>query len=209
MSEDLTGAALVAAAEAVADQPEVAATPGRGVTVRPARDADGAAIIDLVQRVWSEYPGKTLNVRNDMPELIDPETSYAECDGRFWVVERDGEIIGSIAARPSADGGVLELQKLYVKKSERRHGFGSRLCRLVEDEARRRGMPAVELWSDIKLLDAHRLYEDRGYERGGLKTYSDTSGTVRCYYRKTLIAAERPLADADAVWRVREDTSTR
>jgi hypothetical protein len=69
----------------------------------------------------------------------------------------------------------------------RKNGLGGFLCRLVEQEARQRGADAVELWSDIKLLDAHRRYERLGYSRGEtLKTYNDTSGTVRYYYRKLL-----------------------
>jgi hypothetical protein len=43
------------------------------------------------------------------------------------------------------------------------------------------------LWSDLKLRDAHRLYEGLDYRRGqSLKAYGDTSGTIRCYYRKSL-----------------------
>jgi hypothetical protein len=69
----------------------------------------------------------------------------------------------------------------------RKNGLGGFLCQLVEQEAWRRGADTVELWSDIKLLDAHRRYERLGYSRGEtLKTYNDTSGTVRYYYRKTL-----------------------
>ena len=69
----------------------------------------------------------------------------------------------------------------------RKNGLGSFLCQLVEHEARERGAHAIELWSDIKLLDAHRRYERLGYRRGDtLKTYDDTSATVRSYYRKEL-----------------------
>ena len=155
--------------------------------MRFARDDDAPAIIALITAVWSEYPGKTLVAADDMPELLRPASAYAACDGRFWVIETQGRVVGTVALQPSAETGVVELQKLYVARELRRRGLGGFLCHLIEREARRRGAHAVELWSDIKLLDAHHRYEQLGYVRGdALKTYDDTSGTVRYYYRKAL-----------------------
>lgn len=163
-----------------------------GLVLRHARDADADAIIALVSQVWSEYPGKTLVAAMDMPELLKPASAYAHGGGRFWVVEANGQIIGTIALMPSVEKGVVELQKLYVARGMRRNGLGTFLCHLVEREARERGARAIELWSDVKLLDAHRRYERLGYQRGNtLKTYNDTSATVRSYYRKEL-GADQP-----------------
>jgi putative acetyltransferase len=176
-----------------------------GLVLRHARDDDADAIIALVSAVWSEYPGKTLVAAVDMPELLAPATTYAQCDGRFWVVEANGRIIGTIALMPSTEeAGVVELQKLYVARDVRRNGLGSFLCHLVEREARERGSRAIELWSDVKLLDAHRRYERQGYRRGlEIRVRDDTSRTVQYYYRKrvdTGATAERgrpPDSDAD------------
>jgi len=157
-----------------------------GLVLRYARDDDADAIIELIAAVWSEYPGKTLVAAVDMPELLHPASAYAQ-GGRFWIVEANGRIIGTIALMPSAERGVVELQKLYVARGMRRNGLGSFLCYLVEREARARGARAIELWSDVKLLDAHHRYEQLGYRRGeALKHYNDTSATVRSYYRKEL-----------------------
>ena len=160
-----------------------------GLVLRFARDDDAAAIIALIAPVWSAYPGKTQVAAADMPELLTPATAYRRGNGRFWVVEAHGRIIGTIALMSSAEAGVVELQKLYVARGMRKNGLGSFLCQLVEREARERGAHAIELWSDVKLLDAHRRYERLGYDRGEvLKSYNDTSGTVRYYYRKALHA---------------------
>jgi putative acetyltransferase len=170
-----------------------------GLVLRHAGDDDADRIVALVAAVWGEYPGKTLVAADDMPELLAPASFYARCQGRFWVVEAGdfprGEIIGTIALAPSQEPGVVELQKLYVAGGVRRNGLGSFLCHLVEREARERGAHAIELWSDVKLLDAHRRYERLGYRRGTeLKAYADTSGTVRYYYRKAL--EPRPADEA-------------
>jgi putative acetyltransferase len=45
----------------------------------------------------------------------------------------------------------------------------------------------VELWSDTRFEDAHRLYEGRGYRRGDeLRELHDLSGSVEYYYRRSL-----------------------
>jgi putative acetyltransferase len=193
-----------------------------GLMLRDASDEDSERVIDLIHRVWAEYPGKTLNVRHDMPELVRVASSYREFGGCFWVIERDGEIVASVAYKLSEDPSAVELQKLYVARGVRRNGLGSALCQLIEDQAARHGASAVELWSDVKLLDAHRLYEERGYLRGRqTKTYDDTSGTVRFYYRKELAArpalyvARRPppvpeaaAAEETTAWTVRAERSS-
>jgi predicted N-acetyltransferase YhbS len=135
-----------------------------------------------------------------MPELIEPAMAYAGFDGRFWVVEAKGQIIGTVALQPSDEPGVVELQKLYVARSMRGNGLGSFLCHLVEREARERRAHAIELWSDVKLLDAHRRYERSGYRRSGeIRQRDDTSKTVQYYYRKQLASDHRgaPAGDDD------------
>src|SRR6202012_286698 len=95
-----------------------------GLVLRFARDDDATAIIALISAVWSEYPGKTLVAAADMPELLRPASAYAGCDGRFWVVEAHGKIVGTIALQPSRDPDTVELQKLYVAREMRRNGLG-------------------------------------------------------------------------------------
>jgi putative acetyltransferase len=172
-----------------------------GVVLRYVRNEDSAAIISLISSVWSEYPGKILAPVLDMPELLAPASSYAAANGRFWVVEARGEIIGTVALKPNAyDDGVVELQKMYVAHRLRRNGLGSFLCSLVEREARERGSRAIELWSDIKLLDAHRHYRRYGFTRGPeLRFVPDVSRTVQYYFRLDLteaVTTAEPAIDA-------------
>src|SRR6185312_5819838 len=84
-----------------------------------------------------------------------------------------GELVGTVALKPNAnDPGIVELQKMYVARSMRRNGLGTFLCSLVEREARDRGVRAIELWSDVKLLDAHRaVLLPHGAGRGRRRRY--------------------------------------
>ena len=83
--------------------------------------------------------------------------------------------------------GVAELKHLYVASSARGRGLGTRLCELVEEEARRLGHDRIELWTDTRFKDAHRLYERRGYTRGPhTRELHDLSASVEFYYQKSL-----------------------
>lgn len=177
-----------------------------GVVLRYARDDDAAAIIGLIAAIWAEYPGKMLNAPADMPELLAPATAYAEANGRFWVIEARGELLGTVALKPNAhDPTIVELQKMYVARAVRHNGLGTFLCRLVEREARARGARAIELWSDIKLHDAHRHYRRCGFVRGPeLRFLADASRTVQHYYRMELdgAAIEDASAAPAATWQM-------
>lgn len=155
-------------------------------TIRPARDDDADGLIALIDGCFREYPGCITDVDGEMPEL-NAIASYAkEYDGRFWVAERDGAVVGSVCAVPAAEQG-MELFKLYVNASERGAGLGRVLIGLVEAEAVNRGAAFVELWSDTRFANAHRLYELLGYIRGPMtRALADKSHSVEFYYRKTL-----------------------
>ena len=81
------------------------------VLLREAVDADSAGVIALVARVFAEYPGCVLDVDGEEPDLRAPASSF---DG-FWVLEGDGEIVGSVALT-IRDGDRVELRKLYLDR---------------------------------------------------------------------------------------------
>jgi len=140
----------------------------------------------LITSCYAEYPGCVLDVEHESPELKAIASYHAGKGGRFWVAEREGWVVASAGLLP-ADGGGIELKKLYVIDSARRSGLGGRLCELVESEAHSLGAGYVELWSDTRFKEAHRLYERRGYVRGPqTREFQDLSATVEYYFRKEL-----------------------
>lgn len=153
--------------------------------VRDARDTDADGLIALIEACYSEYPGCVLDVDGEAPELRGIATAHAEKGGRFWVAESDGAIVGSVGLVPG--DGAFELKKLYVTKEARRLGIGRRLVSLVEVEAMSRGARAIELWSDTRFEDAHRLYERCGYTRlPETRELHDKSASVEYHFRKEL-----------------------
>jgi putative acetyltransferase len=157
------------------------------ITVRDARDDDSWDLIGLIAACWADYPGCILDVHGEEPWLLRPASAYLDEGGRLWVAEVDGRVVASIALRPGAEPGTIALKSLYVARAARRRGLGARLVALVEEEARARGATGIELWTDTRFQDAHRLYERLGYSRGPrTRELHDLSKSVEYYYRKAL-----------------------
>jgi putative acetyltransferase len=167
-----------------------------GLVLRPARDADGEGMIQVLAVVFAEYPGCLLD-RSELPELVAPATSFSAMNGAIWVVEgedpegRDG-VVGLVAAAPATEPGLFELKKLYLLPGVRGKGLARRLVDRVEDLARSRGAGRVHLWSDTRFVTAHRVYERLGYERlPGTRELHDVSDSVEFHYEKRLGAPPR------------------
>lgn len=154
--------------------------------LRPATDADAAAVISLIRRVFAEYPGCLLDVDGEEPELKTPASSFE----RFWVLESDGKVVGCCGCalhEPGALASFVELKKLYVDRVWRGCGLGKRLIEEVEAHARRRGLSQVELWSDTRFKTSHAVYEHLGYRRSGrLRELADLSDTKEYHFSKSL-----------------------
>jgi len=165
--------------------------------VRTAVDVDSPALIALIEGAWAEYPGCVMDVDGEEPWLRAPASAYADRDGVFEVVELDSELIGCVGLLPEGNGAV-SLHSLYVAAPARRRGLAAELVGRIEAEAARRGATRVNLWSDSRFTDAHRLYERLGYLRlPGSRELHDRSDTVEYSFTKDLSAAGSAQAGVD------------
>jgi putative acetyltransferase len=160
-----------------------------GIHIREGRDDDADALIALIGGVFAEYAGCVLDVDGELPELRAIATAYGAVGGRFHVAELHGSVcgcVGFVPAEADPSRGV-ELRKLYVAQSARRNGLGSELVGRIERAARERGMRYIDLWTDTRFGDAHRLYERVGFVRGAAtRELHDRSASVEYYYRRDL-----------------------
>ncbi len=156
------------------------------IKLRDARDEDGDQLIALIERCYAEYRGCILDVDGEVPELKAIATHHAKSGGRFWVAESGGQLVGSVGVVSGSAPGVMEMKKVYVAKDARQMGLGARLCSLAEAEAMSRRATDVELWSDTRFEDAHRMYERRGYVPGPTRELHDKSKSIERYFRKAL-----------------------
>jgi putative acetyltransferase len=156
-----------------------------GFSIRPVRDEDSARILAILAECYAEYPGCLLEM-SEVPELVQPATSFAKMRGAFWVAEENGVVVGFVALAPDHDDPELgELKKLYTARSARGRGLGRTLVELVLREAKARTMRRVHLWSDTRFETAHRVYERCGFVRlAGTRDLHDVSASHEWHYER-------------------------
>lgn len=152
---------------------------GMSFSIRPATGADSLAAANVVKAVFEEY-GFTWDAEDYCADLYDLETHYIQAGNRFWVAESTGQIVATSAlelfdvlpgqagkavvleGKVRAAGSDCSLERLYVHPLARGAGLGRRLLETTINEARSLGRSAMEIWSDKKLENAHRLYGHYG-----------------------------------------------
>ncbi len=163
-------------------------------TPRPIRASEASSLHRLIDACYREY-GLVLNLFDACERhLLDPGAYFRAHGGAFWVVcDEAGEVRASAAldmhlvdGRPG--DGPAELKSMYVDPTWRRRGWGRRLTGMVMDEARRRGAPDMELWSDTRFGAAHAMYEALGFVRFGERAVDDSNNSREYGYRRTLRA---------------------
>ena len=144
-------------------------------------------VIELIHRVFNEY-GFIWDPEDEFWDLLREEQAfpYRPPIGAMWVMRDDeGTVVGSIAAE-RVDGPMVELHRLYLDAHLRRQGLGRRLFETGVDWAREHGASRIELWSDTRFEDAHRLYERLGYVKSDSRRLDDVNHSVEFKYEREI-----------------------
>ncbi|MDJ0941688.1 MAG: GNAT family N-acetyltransferase [Woeseiaceae bacterium] len=106
--------------------------------IRDATIEDAATIAEFNSRLSDETEGKRLD-----PKLIGPGVVAMLSDaskGRYWVAEKDGEVIGQIMVTLEwsdwRNGMIWWIQSVYIRDDYRRAGVFTALYRHVESLAK-------------------------------------------------------------------------
>jgi putative acetyltransferase len=168
--------------------------------LRAVRDGDTDALITLIGGVFDEYPGCVLDLDDLDADLLAPEAQVERTGGAWWVLPApagglhrssrgagEDRLMATIGCSAVSPGGNAELKRLYVGADFRQRGLGRTLVEHVEAHARAGGASALELWSDTRFLDAHRLYERLGYTATGeTRQLHDPSDTTEYRFVRDL-----------------------
>lgn len=147
--------------------------------IRLATGSDEAEVQAVVKAVYDEY-GFTWDPEDYHADLFDLEEAYFRPGHAFWVALADGRVVGTAALchhatipGPAARvvsfegqnriaGTDCSLERLYVLAEARGRGIGRNLADVVIAHARSAGRRAMEIWSDKRFVEAHRLYRKLG-----------------------------------------------
>lgn len=158
------------------------------IAIREACDADGPAIARLIAGVFSEYEDCPF-VPDEFPELVAPASHYRARKGALWVVEAEGQIVGSFALYETFEAGVFALAKVYLAADWRGRGLATALLAQAETFAAERGGQTLTLWSDTRFASGHRFYRKQGFQQeAGVRQLHDVALTVEYRFARPISA---------------------
>lgn len=157
--------------------------------IREAAEGDAGQIVATVREVYDEY-GFTWEAEGYHRDLYAPTEHYRPPHSRLLVADSEGQILGCggyhtfeqiagegaislVADKERLAGTDCSLERLYVRPGARRMGIGRSLFEQIAVECAERGRMAMEIWSDKRFADAHRLYQRYGARQVAERVCSD------------------------------------
>ncbi|MBM72405.1 MAG: GNAT family N-acetyltransferase [Crocinitomicaceae bacterium] len=94
--------------------------------------------------------------------LKNPKVAIIDKGGYVFFIEYKNEIVGTFALMPCDDRS-YELMKMTVKKSHRKKGIGNEIMCFVINFCKKKQARSICLYSNTKLKNAIKLYEDHSF----------------------------------------------
>ena len=138
--------------------------------IRLAEERDVARIVEMYREL-TITDSQVEHRRN--PSLADYQLVFAEIRAdrrqKLFVVEVEGEVVGTIELliipNLSHNGTPFAfLENLIVTEKHRGKGVGRMLLEYTVELARKSGCHMVEMCSDVRRKEAHKLYGSMGFE---------------------------------------------
>jgi putative acetyltransferase len=133
-------------------------------TIRQWQFGDRSGTSAIVSSILAAY-GLNWEPDGADEDVMDIETYYFDRGGDFWVVEENGQLVGTCAYYPSNRGvGAVEIRKMYLLPNVRGCGLGRYLLGQLERVIAKKGYTQIWLETASSLKEAVRLYELNGYQ---------------------------------------------
>jgi GNAT superfamily N-acetyltransferase len=130
------------------------------IVIRPVNMEDAPELLEL-----SAQLGYPIQMNTLLPRL---EKIVADPDAAiFGAAETGGKVVGFVQVfliNTVESEMFAEVMGLVVDKQQRRKGIGKKLMDAAEAWAKEHGSKVVRLRSQTKRIEAHRFYQDIGYQ---------------------------------------------
>ena len=133
--------------------------------IRPIEPGDNAAMAAIIRRVMPEFGADGPGFAIHDAEVDTMHAAYAQPRCSYFVVERDGQVMGGggVAPLENADADVCELRKMYFLPQARGIGAGTAMMRRCLDAARAHGFKRCYLETLTGMDAAQALYRRSGF----------------------------------------------
>ena len=142
-------------------------------SIRDYKKTDHDALVKMIELVLEETHMKLDKNETDR-ELENMDRLYGQDKSKFYVIENDGQLVGSIGIRPLGRDA-CELRKFYVAREFRGRGLGASLLRQALIFAVQKQFKRIQLEVSEKHVRAIHLYESHGFVKS-----SKRSSCARC-----------------------------
>ena len=138
-----------------------------GFSIRPITTADDAAMAAIIRGVMPEFGATGDGFAINDPEVDWMHRAYSQPRCAYFVVEREGRVVGGAGVAPleGGDPAVCELRKMYFLPEARGIGAGSAMMARCLQAARDLGFRQCYLETLTGMDSAMKLYERSGFRR--------------------------------------------
>lgn len=136
--------------------------------VRSATNRDKAKIVSLVKVVLNEF-GFDYAPKTSEADLQDLEEYYSENSGVFLIMENDKQELIATGALKNMGSQTFKIRKMYVRKVDRKKGYGKEILNNLLQIAQEKGASRVVLETSSTMISAIYLYQSFGFEIKGQK----------------------------------------
>ncbi|GLQ96095.1 GNAT family N-acetyltransferase [Dyella mobilis] len=133
--------------------------------IRTIEPRDSAAVATIIRTVMPEFGADGPGFAIHDAEVDDMHAAYSRARSAYFVVERDGKLVGGggVAPLEGGDAEVCELRKMYFLPEARGIGAGSRMMQICLDAARELGFKRCYLETLTGMDAAQALYRRHGF----------------------------------------------
>jgi putative acetyltransferase len=129
--------------------------------------AESQAQLSQARELFLEYAqslGFSLCFQNFDKELASLPGDYAPPDGRLFLAEHEGQVVGCVALH-KLEPGICEMKRLYLRPIVRGKGLGRMLANRIIAEARQIGYQRMRLDTvEPVMKDAVAMYRKLGFK---------------------------------------------
>jgi putative acetyltransferase len=132
--------------------------------IRDWEPGDRTAAAEVIRSVLAEY-GLGWEPEGADRDVLEIEACYQQVGGEFWVVEQQGQIVGTAAYYPiHRSPQAVEIRKMYLAPMARGQGLGRFLLQQLEQAIAARDFQTIWIETASVLKEAVQLYESSGYQ---------------------------------------------
>ena len=156
--------------------------------IRPIEARDDAAVAGIIRTVMPEFGATGDGFAINDPEVDWMHRAYSQPRSAYFVVEREGRVLGGggVAPLEGGDAGTCELRKMYFLPALRGAGAGSALMARCLDAARGFGFQRCYLETLCGMDAAMKLYERSGFRRIDAPMGATGHGGCNIFYLREL-----------------------